>query len=1010
MKITADDIDLATDPRPHAATTAPAAAAQEVRRRLVHDVISLVLDIGPDEVVRAGSLAELGYTSMQLTEMAARIEEVFGIPFTPTKLFKYNGFTELTDHITNAVGGGTATAAVEVPAAPAPVPVRGEPRDDATGGAIAIIGIGCQFPGGAADPERFFRNLELGEDCVTPIRDSRPELIEDYLRDRSDLTDFPEFAAFADGVDEFDAAFFGIAPLEAQSMDPQQRKLMELTWRLLEDSGYRPSQLRGRQVGVYVGTHGYDYAALVLNRPELMDTYGAYLDSGTHPALLANRVSRWYDFRGPSRVYNTACSSSLVALNAAVTDLRVGVCTEAVVGGVNALLSARSFSYKVKAGMQAADGRCKTFDRRADGYVRGEGFGAVLLKPLAAAERDGDRIHGVIRGTSVNHDGQTDSLRAPSGSAQTALVTAAFADARVEPRTVGYVETHGTGTALGDPIEVQALIDAYHELDPELPPGSCGLGSVKTNIGHLEAAAGIAGLIKVLLCMRHEWLPGLLHFGELNPFIDMKGSPFRIVTEPERWRRVHDDAGEELPLRAGLSSFGFGGANAHLIVEEYRRPAERHASAVAKEQGPALVLLSARDARRLRVMADRLADFLREHPAAPEEVARTLRLGREALPERLAFTAESLDEMLDKLRRYVAGEAPGTGLFTGNVKRFSQSADDDEQRHRVRKWLAEGEHDRVLDLWVRGGTVDWGEADRASLFPLPTYPFASDRHWFTDTFGESTVETPDTRTRLHPLVHENVSDFREQRFRSAFTGKEFFLRDHLAHGGPELPAAAWLEAARAAFALSHGEDVSHTGVRLTDLVWDEAYASGTGAAEISLMVDADGLVDFDCFRSTDDAVFCQGRASLVVGEQPAADRGVPVRGAETSGADVTAMLLAAGVRLGPTFQAVTSLRRDTDRWVVELSLPEVLRPTVGEFVAHPVLVTAALAVAALWPDPARPAAALASVDEALLLGRCDGDATAVITERADLLDLDLSAPDGRLLLRLSGVRFLRGTR
>jgi acyl transferase domain-containing protein/acyl carrier protein len=1003
MKITTDDIDLAPDTRrPVAATTAttetaPAAPAQEVRRRLVHDVISLVLSIGPDEVVAAGSLAELGYTSMQLTEMAARIEEVFGIPFTPTKLFKYNGFTELTDHITAAVGGGTGTAVVEVPVEIAPVPVRGEPRADETGGAIAIIGIGCQFPGGATDPERFFRNLELGRDCVTPIRDSRPELIEDYLRDRSDLTDFPEFAAFADGVDEFDAAFFGIAPLEAQSMDPQQRKLMELTWRLLEDSGYRPSQLRGRQVGVYVGTHGYDYAALVLNRPELMDTYGAYLDSGTHPALLANRVSRYYDFRGPSRVYNTACSSSLVALNAAVTDLRVGVCTEAVVGGVNALLSARSFSYKVKAGMQAADGRCKTFDRRADGYVRGEGFGAVLLKPLAAAERDGDRIHGVIRGTSVNHDGQTDSLRAPSGTAQTALVTAAFADARIEPRTVGYIETHGTGTALGDPIEVQALIDAYHELDPELPQASVGLGSVKTNIGHLEAAAGIAGLIKVLLCMRHEWLPGLLHFGELNPFIDMKNSPFRIVTEPEKWRRVRDDVGAELPLRAGLSSFGFGGANSHVIVEEYR--AVRR---VTKDRGPALVVLSARDERRLRVMADRLADFLDEHPAEPQEVARTLRLGREALPERLAFTVESLDEMTDKLRRYVAGEAPGAGLFTGNVKRFGQSPDDEEQRHLARKWLAAGEHDRVLDLWVRGGTVDWGEAERASLLPLPAYPFAGDRHWFTDTFGESTVDVSEARTRLHPFVHENVSDFREQRFRSAFTGKEFFLRDFIAHGRPELPAAAWLEAARAAVVLSHGEDA---GVRLSDLFWDEACVDG--AAAISLTVGEDGLVDFDCYRTTDDAVFCQGRASLVTGDQEAV--AVSVRGTETSGADVTAMLLAAGVRLGPAYQAVTSLRRDTDRWVVELSLPDVVRPTAGEFVAHPVLVTAAVAVASLWTDSSRPATALAAVDEALLLGRCDGDATAVITERAGLFDLDLSAPDGRLLVRLSGLRFQRGT-
>ncbi|MQA07911.1 MAG: AMP-binding protein [Pseudonocardiaceae bacterium] len=962
---------------------------RDARRELVRDVLVPILAMEANEILDSASLGDLGCTSVQYIQVAKRVEDVFGIRLTPALLFKKNEIAALADHIAARVG--ELDVAVDGRNGNAQAPARPD-RETGDGRAIAVIGMSCRFPGDSCDPNSFWRNLESGEDCVSRISAARPLLVADHVQRGGDLADLPESAGFSGGVDEFDAGFFSISPLEAQAMDPQQRKLMELTWHLFEDSGYPPSELRGREIGVYVGAHGNDYAELMYRNPELVETYGAYLDSGTHPALLANRVSRWYDLHGPSRVFNTACSSSLVALGAAVTDLRSGLCTEAVVGGVNTLLSGRSFACNTKAGMQAADGKCKTFDEAADGYVRGEGYGAVLLKPLAAAERDGDRILGVVRGFATNHDGQTDSLRAPSPLAQAALITAAYVDADIGPETVGYVEAHGTGTALGDPIEVQGLVDAFQELDPDVPVASCGLGSVKANIGHLESAAGIAGLIKLLLCMRHERLPGLPHFTKLNPFIELEKTPFRIVSSSEQWQRKVGAEGASIPLRAGLSSFGFGGANAHVLVEEYpssKNPAGVDTSGRVHSTEP--IVLSAHDEHALQALAERLLTHIDAHAPEPASLARSLRASREQLPERLAFEASSLAEISGTLDRYLAGERSCNGLHTGNIKQFRELdmrfRDDRQVQQRVRQCLDSGEFSDVLELWVKGLPIDWtlvdGGVERSALVPLPGYPFARERHWFSGTGGNAASASAGT-AGLHPLVRENVSDLWEQRFRSHWTGQEFFLRDDIVRGKRCLSAATWLEAVRAAVALAHGEGAEYPGVRLRELTWYENYVHepGAGPVEISLMVGEREGVEFDCYQrigagAADVRIFFQGSAELVTADfaEPAVP-GDPGRATEQRGIDVR--------------------------------LPEVMRPTTAEFVAHPALLDALLAAAG-GDGRAEPA----SADEALFLARCEGDARAVITERphdsgqdgAARLDVDLRDDAGTLLVRLTGVRF-----
>jgi acyl transferase domain-containing protein len=526
-------------------------------------------------------------------------------------LFKYTSFTALAEYI------ATQTAKQDSPGS-APVKTwqaGGVNRSDPGEKQIAVVGVQLNYPGGAVDLDSFWENLIQRKDCITSVSKSRPQISAACQNDAGDRWDsFPDWGGFIEDVDAFDASFFDISPLEAESMDPQQRKVLELIWGVIENSGHNPNKLAGKAIGLFVGAHNNDYAELITKQPELMGTYGAYLDSGLHMSLIAHRVFRWFDFHGPSEVINNACSSSLVAVHHAVEAICRGECDMAIAGGINLILASRTYRASHKAGMLAGDGRYKTFDQAVDGFVRAEGYGAVLLKPYRQALEDQGTIYGIVRGAVINHDGHSNSLRAPNLNAQKDLIKAAYQKSGLTVETIGYIETHGTGTALGEPIEIQALQEAFRELNPDLPPNSCGLGTVKTNIGHSESAAGIAGLIKILLSMKHGTLPGILHFKQLNPYISLEGSPFYIVEQTLKWQRLKDAQGKEIPRRAGVSSFGFGGANAHVVVEEYITPEAELFPIAITSSVPALIVLSARDEERLREQARRLLEWLEERP------------------------------------------------------------------------------------------------------------------------------------------------------------------------------------------------------------------------------------------------------------------------------------------------------------------------------------------------------------------------------------------------------------
>ncbi len=447
---------------------------------------------------------------------------------------------------------------------------------------IAIVGMACRVPGGGDSPEQFWELLRSGGDAVREVPADRWDANRWFDADPAE----PGKAAtksggFLDRIDAFDAAYFGILPREAERMDPQQRLLLEVALEGLADAGLPDAQLRGSRTGVFIASYHNDYSQLQYEDLESID---ARTLTGTLHSVLANRLSFLLDLRGPSVSVDTACSSSLVAIHLACQSLRFGETDVALAGGVSLMVTPDLFVSMSKIGFMAPDGRCKTFDSRADGFGRGEGCGVVVLKRLADALSAGDRVLALIRGSAVNQDGHSTVLAAPNGLAQRAMIEEALANAQLSPGRIGFVETHGTGTALGDPIEVEALAATVGRRDASGDP--CYLGAAKASIGHLEAAAGVAGVIKTVLALRHEAIPPQAHFRELNPHISLSGTRLRIPTALVPW-----PVGA-VPRCAGVSSFGVGGTNAHIIVEEAPNLDEGEERATSSV--PRLLPLSAR--------------------------------------------------------------------------------------------------------------------------------------------------------------------------------------------------------------------------------------------------------------------------------------------------------------------------------------------------------------------------------------------------------------------------------
>jgi acyl transferase domain-containing protein len=512
---------------------------------------------------------------------------------------------------------------------------------------IAIVGMGLRLPGGVCDAESFAALLWSGRDAITEIPTDRWSLDALYNADPGAPGKMTtRHGAFVEQVDCFDAEFFGISPREAASTDPQQRLVLEVSWEALENAGHSPGGMAGTRAGVYLGVANNDYGRALFAHPELIEPY---FSTGNAYSVAAGRLSYFLGIHGPSIAVDTACSSSLVALHLACQGLRLDECDLALAGGVNLILTPEMNISFSKARMMAADGRCKTFDERADGYVRGEGCGVVVLRRLSDALKDRDRILAVVRGSAINQDGRSGGLTAPSGPAQEAVIRAALEVAQVPAEAIGYVETHGTGTPLGDSIEVGALGSVLCAGRGAGQP--LVIGSVKTNIGHIEAAAGIAGIAKVILALERREIPPHLHFRTGNPHINWGALPITVPKTTIPWLPI---AGRRL---AGVSSFGFGGTNAHVILEE--APAVGSLVAVAADRPLHLLALSGRSPEALLDVVRRYESRL-EHNPAVADACFIANAGRTHFRSRLAVVGATTDDLRRSLAAYLAGERNAT--------------------------------------------------------------------------------------------------------------------------------------------------------------------------------------------------------------------------------------------------------------------------------------------------------------------------------------------------------------
>lgn len=844
-----------------------------------------------------------------------------------------------------------------VPAKPALAPA---PAAHANADAVAIIGISGRYPR-SADLGDYWDNLLAGRDCIDVVpawRWDAEQLFDPTPPHRGKV--YCKWLGALDDVDCFDPLFFNISPADAEMMDPQHRLFMQEAYHAFEDAGYGNAALSNVKCGVYFGIMTAEYSSLATLSAATLGNMAGNMTGNSH-SIGAARIAYHLNLRGPALAVDTACSSSLVATHLACQALRNGEIDMALAGGASLYLTAGSYIGMCAAGMLSPAGRCKTFDNSADGFVPGEGAGALILKRLADAVADGDHVDGVILGSGINQDGRTNGITAPSKRAQIELELAVYDRFGIDPATISYAEMHGTGTKLGDPIELEGLAAAFRARTPQR--NFCAIGSVKSNIGHASAAAGVASVHKVLLCLRHGLLVPTLHFDHPNEHFDFADSPFRVNTTATPWSVT-----ENHPRRACISSFGFSGTNAHLVIEEYRPQ-----PVAPSGPGAVLLLLSGRSEERLRVQAQALLRHLCSHVDTDlADLAYTLQVGRDAMECRLALQVESLADAQQALTAYLHDQAD-TRVTSGTAAAPAIVAElFDDEEHALecsRDWFVRGRLDQLASVWLKGFDVDWlalhARGSRRRL-RLPTYPFEQGRYWLPQadvaTTPAAAAPVMAGADALHPLVQRNVSNFEQQRYAAAFSGEEFFFAEHRVNGVRTLPAAALLEMARAAAALALGDGAA--ALELHQVRWLRPVTAGDAAGPRALALDitlrrvGEGATVAFAVHSDAGLLHSDGQVRLAARRAPRLDL-AQLRQAAGAGSEVPASLHyaiydAVGIDYGPRFRAVKRLQLADQGVLAQLQL----RETAHGFTVQPALLDAAfqacmgLSLAVTAPDAA----------------------------------------------------------
>jgi 3-oxoacyl-(acyl-carrier-protein) synthase/SAM-dependent methyltransferase len=712
--------------------------------------LSSALKINPGDIAADIAFSDYGIDSILGVKFIEGVNQKLSIKLNTAVIFEYPTLDRLSQYVMEAYrdqienhireqSGGVASveprkmSPAEAPQKrriagarrrPTPVHHRLEKKTETELPEIAVIGMSGMFPK-AENIEEFWKNLVTGTDGVEELPAHYLDQKAFFSTKRQSGKTCCKWGGILKDRDCFDPLFFNLSPQEAESMNPHQRLILQEGWKAIEDAGYNAKLLSGSQTGIFIGAEPTGYRG---------ESFTGYSD-----AIIASRLSYLLNLSGPAFVVNTGCSSSAVAIHLACESLRNRETDLALAGGVNACMGDRVQILLDEIGILSSSGRCRTFDSAADGTIISEAVAVVVLKRLADAVRDSDLIYGVISGSGINQDGASNGIIAPNGAAQEQLIARVYERFRINPEIISYVEAHGTGTKLGDPVEANALVRAFGKFTAK--SGYCALGSAKSHIGHAAAAAGVTGLIKILLSLQHNQVPGLLHFNVLNPLIELGESPFYIRTEHAEW-----SSHQETPRMAALNSFGHSGTNAHLVIREYLETARKeNTQDVGQRSGPVIVPLSAKTVEQLRQKAVDLLSFIRTAEAQPisrseisdlVRIAYTLQTGREAMEERLGFIVGSTGELAEKLQSYINGEPSVQGACQGRAKRSQDAMSllmaETDWQETIHKWIRNHELPKLLDLWVSGVELDWekfyGDVKPRRL-RLPVYPFAKEHYW-----------------------------------------------------------------------------------------------------------------------------------------------------------------------------------------------------------------------------------------------------------------------------------------
>lgn len=853
---------------------------------------------------------------------------------------------------------------------------------------IAVIGAAGSYAQ-AKNIDEYWNNLTQEKDCITEI--------SDYFWKHSEFVDsdksiagktYARWGGFIPGVDQFDALFFNISPREAALMDPQERLFLQCVYHTLENAGYTANALNNQgKVGIFVGVMYQEYQLYSFAK----NGFGYALQG--NPSSVANRSSFYFNFQGPSLSVDTMCSSSLTAIHLACQSIKNRECDSAIAGGTNVSIHLNKFLLIGQTGFASSAGRCKSFGEGGDGYVPGEGIGAVLLKSLTSAETRGDRILGVIKASAINHGGKTNGYTVPSPKAQAHLIQEVLTSANIAADTISYIEAHGTGTALGDPIEIEGLSQAFNTSKRQF----CAIGSVKSNIGHCESAAGIAALTKVLLQFKYKKLVPSLHSRTTNTHIDFASTPFYVQQTLSDWLPISNAEQDAVyvPRRAGISAFGAGGSNSHLILEEY---IDQRDFRILPSSFPAVFIFSARSPAQLKTLVQAyIENFkLNKHLMTAADllhIAHTLQVGRESMDERLGVIASTLDELIQSLQNFI-NDTHTTNLVQGNVKKsrkeFKAAIALTENIDAI--WsslIAQGKFANLLELWVKGFEVEWYRLYTSSpqsykRVELPLYPFDNQRCWVGAAADTSSPDTgkpingllPIGKTdpvKLHPLVHNNtLSTEAELHFSSCFSLEDDYIKDHRVNGNTIVAAAIFGEMIRWVGTRIHAKGREFIPLDIIDFTLVHPLVIKDAHQIVFIKVNPDNH-DCEIYTRPDGGPLVHCRAKVLPCSELQVSTSLPTTLLQNSNKiDVEKLyrdLANAGFQYGDTYKSLVNIQAAQHEVLAEIGLPpSSLSPT--DCLLHPVVTDAALmSCSLLVNNNAEPQIPFA-IDNISIYGKC----------------------------------------